>query len=139
MATPTAGKDSGTSKGAPAGKDKPAGKDYSSPGVDVARIRTVVARVVWAVFVLFALVLALAALLIALKANEENAFVEFIGGVPSGGGLAGSIDLGIFDLDNPIKAFDGENAATKTALFNYGIGAVVYLIVGRILERIIRA
>ena len=137
MATPTAGKDSGTSKGAPAGKDKPAGKDYSSPGVDVARIRTVVARVIWAVFVLFALVLALAALLIALKANEENAFVEFIGGVPSGG-LAGSIDLGIFDLANPIKAFDGSNAETKTALFNYGLGAVTYLIVGRILERIVR-
>ena len=37
-----------------------------------------------------------------------------------------------------IKEFTGENAETKNALFNWGLGAVVWLVVGRILERVIR-
>ncbi len=107
--------------------------DYTrSTGADVNKIRSILARVVWAVFVVFALVLALAALLIALDANPDNSLVEFIKG------FADSVDLGVFDLDNPIKGFDGSNAETKTALFNYGIGAIVYLVVGRILERLIK-
>ena len=48
------------------------------------------------------------------------------------------IDLGFFDLDNPVKKFENPNGEVKTALFNYGIAAVVYLILGRFLERIIR-
>ena len=32
--------------------------------------------------------------------------------------------------------FAGENAETKNALFNWGLGAVVWLVVGRILERL---
>ena len=123
MATP--GKDSKDATGKKA--------DYTrTAGVDVAQIRTILARVVWALFVVFALVLALAALLIALDANADNSLVEFIKG------FADSVDLGVFDLDNPIKSFGGDNAETKTALFNYGIGAIAYLIVGRILERLIR-
>ena len=126
MATPKAGKDS--SKDA---ADKKS--DYTrTSGVDVAKIRTMIARIVWTLFVLFALVLALAALLIALKANPDNSLVEFIKEAAAG------VDLGVFDLDNPIKAFDGSNAETKTALFNYGLGAIAYLIVGRILDRLIR-
>lgn len=108
-------------------------RDYTGSGVDVTRIRTVAARVVWTVFVVFALVLALAALLIALDANSDNSLVEFVMSFADG------VDLGFFDLDNPIKDFGGDNAETKTALFNYGIGAVLYLIVGRLLERLIRA
>lgn len=108
--------------------------DYTArSGVDADRIRTALGRVVWIICVVFALVLALAALLIALDANADNSLVEFVKGFADG------VDLGFFDLDNPIKDFGGDNAETKTALFNYGIGAVLYLIVGRLLERLIRA
>ena len=97
-----------------------------------ARVRMIVARVVWAVFVVCASVLAIAALLIAVDAEPSNPFVELVLD------LAASVDLGIFSLENPIKEFDGKNGETTTALFNYGLGAVAYLVVGRLLERVIR-
>ena len=96
------------------------------------RVRTTAARVVWVIFLVFGLVMATAALLIALEANEENGLVSFLYD------FARAIDLGVFDLDNPIKGFEGENAEIKTALLNYGLGAIFYLIVGRILERVIQ-
>lgn len=99
---------------------------------DMAKTRTLVARIVWAIFVIFALVMALAALLIALKANKANDFVDFVKN------FANNIDLGIFDLDQPIKKFDDDKDMIKTALLSYGLGAVFYLIVGRLLERLIR-
>lgn len=98
----------------------------------VARARVTAARAVWVTFMVLALVLAAAAFSYALEANENNALVQFVRD------LADYVDLGIFDLDNPVKGFEGENATVKTALFNYGLAAVVYLVVGRFLERIIR-
>ena len=104
-----------------------------SPGAQtVYRLRVVLAQVVWALFLAAALFLAVGALLIALDANQDNALVKFV--------LDGAerVDLGIFSKDNGIKEFSGANAETKNALFNWGIGAAVWLIVGRMLERIIR-
>jgi hypothetical protein len=72
------------------------------------------------------------ALLVALGANEDNPLVAF---VLDG---ADAVDLGVFSPDNGIKEFTGEDAATKNALFNWGIGAVAYLVVGRIVDRIVR-
>ena len=66
-----------------------------------------------------------------LEANDDNSLVSFVYDI------ADVVDLGFFDLDNPIKAFDEDNAAKKTALFNYGIGAILYLIVGRVVEKLI--
>lgn len=97
-----------------------------------AKVRVLAARVVWAVFVLCASALAVAALLIALDAEADNPFVGFVLD------LADAVDLGIFSLENPIKRFTGENGETTTALFNYGLGAVAYLVVGRVLERVVR-
>ncbi|MBU2698343.1 hypothetical protein CCO04_24955 [Pimelobacter sp. 30-1] len=98
----------------------------------VARVRDIVARGVWIVCMVLALVLAIAAFTYALEANSDNGLVKLARD------LADVFDLGFFDLDNPVKAFDDPNGAVKTALFNYGLGAVVYLVLGRILERIIR-
>ena len=98
----------------------------------VARARGVVARVVWAVCLTLALILAAAAFSFALDANEENDLVLLIRD------LADAFDLGFFDLGNPVKEFGDPNSDVKNALFNYGICAVIYLIVGRFLERIIR-
>jgi hypothetical protein len=97
-----------------------------------ANVRTRVAQVVWLLFVVAALFLALGALCIALDFNQDNALVEF---VLSG---ADAVDLGVFSRDDGIKQFSGSNAETKNALFNWGIGAIAYLIVGRIVERAIR-
>ncbi len=96
------------------------------------KVRTTAARVVWGIFLVFGLVLASAALLIALEANPDNGLVSFVLD------FAKAIDLGVFDLDNPIREFTGENAAIKEALLSYGLGAVAYLVVGRILERVIQ-
>jgi hypothetical protein len=82
--------------------------------------------------VVCALFLAVGALLIALDANQDNALVKFVIDV------ADAIDLRVFSRDNGVFEFDGDNAATKDALANWGLGAVAYLVAGRILERIIR-
>jgi hypothetical protein len=95
-------------------------------------VRTQLARVVWLVFVVCALFLAVGALLVALDANRNNGLVSFV----LGG--ADSVDLGIFSRSNGIKHFTGDSAQVKNALFNWGLGAVAYLVVGRILDRIIR-
>jgi hypothetical protein len=97
-----------------------------------ATVRTRVAQVVWLVFVVAALFLAIGALCIALDFNRDNALVAFV--------LDGAafFDLDIFSRNDGIKQFSGEDADTKNALLNWGIAAVAYLVVGRILERIIR-
>lgn len=100
--------------------------------VAVATIRTYVARLVWLVCVLAALALAVGALLIAVKANGENDLVK---GILN---LADVADVGLFDLTNPIKTFEGSDALIKTALLNYGLGALAWLVVGRILTWAIR-
>ena len=114
-----------------AGATKPGDKSADGPSV-VVRVRTRVAQAIWLLFVLCALVLAVGALLVALKANEGNPLVDFV--LDS----ADAIDLGVFSRDNGIKEFAGDDAETKNALFNWGIGAVVYLVVGRIVDRIVR-
>jgi len=99
------------------------------------KIRTNVGRGVWGVFLVFGLVMAAAALLIALEANDKNSLVSFVLD------FAKALDLGVFDLDNPIREFNGDDAQTneiKQALLTYGLGAVTYLIIGRILERVIQ-
>jgi len=109
----------------------PGDKPTDGPSV-VAKIRTRLAQLIWLLFVLGALLLAVGALLVALKANEGNPLVDFV--LDS----ADAIDLGVFSRDNGIKEFAGDDAATKNALFNWGIGAVAYLVVGRIVDRIVR-
>jgi hypothetical protein len=98
----------------------------------VYRVRMVLAQVVWLLFLIAAMFLAVGALLIALDANQNNDLVKFV--------LAGAdrVDLGIFSRDNGIKQFTGDNAETKNALFNWGLGAAAWLFVGRILDRLIR-
>ena len=90
------------------------------------------AQVVWLVFVVAAVFLAVGALCIALDFNRNNPLVEFfING-------ANVFDLGIFSRKDGLKSFDGSNASVKNALFNWGLGAIAYLIVGRIVVKIIQ-
>ena len=98
----------------------------------VSRIRSVVAQVVWMACSIAALFLALGALFIAFDANTDNALVKFVLEV------ADVLDLGVFDRADGIKQWTSENAETKNALFNWGLGALVWLIAGRVLDRLIR-
>lgn len=101
-------------------------------GGGTAALRTRLAQVIWLAAVVCALFLAVGALLIALDANQDNALVKLVLDV------ADAVDLDVFSRDNGIFAFNGQDAATKNALANWGLGAVAYLVVGRILERIVR-
>jgi hypothetical protein len=89
------------------------------------RLRDLLATAVLTVGVLTALVLALGAVLTALGANERNEIV------------AGILSLGA-QLVGPfadVFAFDDE---VRQVLVNWGIAAGVYLVAGRVLERLIR-
>jgi hypothetical protein len=106
------------------------GKGATSSGV--AAIRTRIGQLLWLICVVFALFMAVGALTYALDANPDNALVKF---VRDG---ANAVDLGVFTLENGIKEFVGKNSDTKNALFNWGLGAVFWLVVGRLLDRIVR-
>lgn len=104
----------------------------SDKGAAVRSIRTRVAQVLWLLCVVAALFLALGALCIALDLEPENALVEFI---ING---ADAVDLGVFSREDGIKEFTGANAETKSALLNWGLAAVVWLLFGRLLQRVVR-
>jgi hypothetical protein len=96
------------------------------------KIRVWLAQLIWLVCALAALVLAIGALLIALDANRSNALVDFVLRA------ADVLDLGVFSRSDGIKQFEGQGAQVKNALLNWGLGAIVWLVVGRILDRIIK-
>lgn len=96
------------------------------------KIRARLAQLIWLVCALAALVLALGALLIALDANRSNDLVDAVLRA------ADFVDLDVFSRTDGIKEFRGENAGVKNALFNWGIGALAWLVVGRILDRIVK-
>jgi len=104
-------------------------------GAAVKKVRTWVARAAWLVCALFALVLAVGALLISLHdagSNPENGLYKFV--VNTGDKL----DLGAFSRENGLFRFKGDDALTKNALTNWGIAAVVWLVIGRLADRIVR-
>jgi hypothetical protein len=101
-------------------------------GVELVRQR--LAQLVWLVCVLAALVLAIGALLIALgdSVHRDNDLVKFILDA------ADKLDLNVFDRKEGVFGFNGKNAEVKDALLNWGLAAIVWLIGGRIVDRIIR-
>ena len=96
------------------------------------KIRARLAQIVWLLAALAALVLAVGALLIALDANKSNDLVDFVLRA------ADFVDLEVFSRQDGIKQFRGQGAEVKNALFNWGLGAIAWLVVGRILDRIIK-
>jgi len=95
-------------------------------------IRAQIARAVRVVFGVLAAILALGALLVVLRdnINESNAVVKLITDVADAISGPFSRDDGIFD-------FTGKNAESKNALLNWGIAAIVYLLIGRFLANAI--
>jgi hypothetical protein len=114
-------------------KSRPDRSAQAKAAVDQVRRR--VAQAVWIICVGAALILAIGALCIALKANPDNALVKFF--IET----ADKLDLGVFSRGKDgVAHFSGHThaAATKNALVNWGLAAVVWLVAGRILERVIR-
>jgi len=96
----------------------------------VSAVRNRIASIVWLIAVLCSVILAIGALLAALSdnINESNPVVEFINETAQA-------------LDGPfgnIITFEGRDDRTKEVLVNWGLAALAYLIVGRILDRLIR-
>lgn len=120
-------------KAAKRAERKKKGKDATEKvkaGSDAIRSR--IASVVWLVAVVCALILAIGALLTAMNAaNQDNGIVAFI--TDTADALAGPLGS-LFDFDDK----DKDAARTKNTLVNWGIAAVIYLVVGKVLDRIIR-
>jgi hypothetical protein len=95
-------------------------------------IRAKAARAVRIVFGVLAAILALGALLVVLRddINENNEVVKLITDIADAISGPFSRNDGIFD-------FTGKNAEAKNALLNWGIAAVVYLLIGRFLANAI--
>ncbi|MER7249001.1 hypothetical protein [Kribbella sp. NPDC000426] len=113
----------GGASGSGAGKGKQA---LSSVGSGVRKLRNLIASLIWLIAVLAAAVLALGALFTALdQTNQSNEIVRWI------------LERG-HDLVGPFKDLFRLETAKNTLLVNWGIAALVYLIAGKIVERIIR-
>jgi hypothetical protein len=95
-------------------------------------LRSQLARLIRIVFGVLAAILALGALLVVLRSNinEDNAVVQFITDVADAISGPFSLQDGVFD-------FSGKNATAKNALLNWGIAAVVYLVIGRVLSNLV--
>jgi hypothetical protein len=113
----------GSSGSSGSGKGKQA---LSSVGSGVRKLRNLIASLIWLIAVLAAAVLALGALFTALdQTNQSNEIVRWI------------LERG-HDLVGPFKDLFRLETAKNTLLVNWGIAALVYLIAGKIVERIIR-
>lgn len=119
-----------------------AGKSGSGKALaSTNRIRSLAASAIWLLAVVLALVLAVGALLVALQLNRDNPIVDFVLT------MANAIDFGVFkDFEadppkNPSKAEirdAKQSAETKSVMVNWGLAAVIYLVAGKVLERVIR-
>ncbi|WP_374970026.1 hypothetical protein [Terrabacter sp. BE26] len=98
-------------------------------GAGVRRLRTMLGETVWIVCLLAAASLLIGTALVVVGANTHNALVQ---GVLHAADWA---DLGVFSRTAGVKQFTGDGAAMKNALTNWGLGAVAWLVVGRIARR----
>ena len=134
-------KDDTETKGGKRRDSKPKGGGGGGVSLPVSRVRSMLASAVWLVAVLCALSLAVGALLVALQMNRDNSIVKLVLDI------ANTLDFGVFkDFEpdppnNPSKAerLDAQQSAeTKSVMVNWGLAAVIYLVVGKVLDRVIR-
>lgn len=101
----------------------------------IAMVRSRAAQVIWIVCVVAALFLAAGALCISLKANGDNSLVKFFVDT------ADKLDFGVFSRGKDgVAHFKGHSQAalTKNALVNWGLAAVVWLVGGHLVQRVVR-
>ena len=136
-ATPKAEEEGGTKTRRPRRRPRMSARQVAHGAkVGSDAIRSRIASVVWIIAVLCAVVLALAAVLIALQDNVKagNPIVEWLTNAsnviagPFGDVRKNAFNGGIFNL----------SSTPKEALANWGVAAVLYLVAGRVLDRVIR-
>ena len=97
------------------------------------KIRATLAQLVWLACAFAALLLAVGALLIALDFNRSNAIVDLVTQA------ADRIDFGEFkEFEAGKSKASRDSALTKSVMVNWGIAAIIYLVVGKVLERLLR-
>lgn len=105
-------------------------------GPSIDTLRVLAAGLVWAGAVSAAVLLSLAGLLVAIRASPSNSLVEAVLGA------ARAIDGpfgGLFSFyGDTVDGVRGAPDEIKNALVNWGLAATAFLVVGRVLERVIR-
>jgi len=117
------------------GKRRAEKPEKKTSGDTVRRVRSIVATTVWVLAVIAAVILAIGALVIVLDFNEKNAIVQWFRETADNINFLG--EMKSFTPSGK-SASAQHDALVKTVLVNWGICAVVYLVVGKLLERIIR-
>ena len=97
-----------------------------------AAVRGQAARAVKIIFGILAAILALGAVLVVLRhnINTGNSIVKFI--LDTADNISGP-----FSRNDGIFRFTGKNSLPKNALLNWGLAAIVYLVIGRVLSNLI--
>jgi len=106
-------------------------KAVTLTGAGIKRLRTLLGEIVWFACLLAATALLLGAVLVALDANTRNALVAAVLSA------ADWADLGVFSRTAGIKQFTGDGATVRNAMTNWGLGAVAWLVMGRIARRLL--
>jgi len=106
-------------------------KALTLTGAGIRRLRTLLGEIAWFACLLAATALLLGAVLVVLEANTRNALVAAVLRA------ADWADLGVFSRTAGVKQFTGEGAGVKNAITNWGLGAVAWLVVGRVARRIL--
>jgi hypothetical protein len=112
-------------------ESKPKGKGADT----VHSVRGAVATAVWTLAVIAALVLAAGALVIALDFNASNGVVKFLSETADRINVLGTLKK--FEPSGR-GAEARHDALVKTVLVSWGICAIAYLVVGKLLDRLIR-
>jgi hypothetical protein len=139
MAEAKSGGKGSSGASADSSKDDGTSTDKKSAGRNtqetVQSVRKGVATAIWLLAVLAALILAAGALVIALDFNRKNGVVSFFVHTADNINFLGTLKK--FSPSGK-SASAQHSALVKTVLVNWGICAVVYLVVGKILDRVIR-
>jgi hypothetical protein len=102
-------------------------------GASLDKVRSLLATAVWLAAVLCALTLAVGALVIALDFNRSNVFVDTVTQ------LADAIDFGEFkEFEAGKSKSSRQDALVKSVMVNWGLAALIYLVVGKVADRLIR-
>jgi uncharacterized membrane protein len=113
----------------PSSSDKPS----RSTAESFRSVRIATASAVWLLAVVAALVLAAGALVVALEL-PRNSVVSFLTDAADRVNLLGELTT----FEGGRSADSQQSALVRTVLVNWGIAAVAYLIVGKVLDRLIR-
>lgn len=127
--------DGGTATRTAGGKRRAEPKRGAGLPPGVQKARATLATVVWVIAWVAAAVLAVGALLIALDFNRDNGVVDALTRAADQLNFLG--ELKSFEPQGK-GAEAAQSALVKTVLVNWGIAAVVYLVVGKLAERLIR-